>query len=61
MPLDHPEWGRTKAVGNPISLSETPAQPADWAPELGQHTEEVLLAAGYSWEDIERLREGGVI
>jgi formyl-CoA transferase len=28
------------------------------APELGQHTEEVLLELGYSWEDIARLRDG---
>ena len=47
-------------MGNPINLSETPAVPADWPPELGQHTEEVLLAAGYTWDDITRLREAGV-
>lgn len=59
--VDHPQWGAIKAIGNPVNLSETPAQPAAWAPELGQHTEEVLLAAGYTWEDIVRLRESGVI
>jgi formyl-CoA transferase len=31
------------------------------APELGQHTEEVLLEAGYSWEEISRLRGSGAI
>jgi formyl-CoA transferase len=30
-------------------------------PELGQHTEEVLLEAGYSWEEIERLKDAGAI
>jgi crotonobetainyl-CoA:carnitine CoA-transferase CaiB-like acyl-CoA transferase len=30
------------------------------APELGQHTEEVLLEAGLDWEAITRLREDGV-
>ena len=59
--VNHPQWGPIKAVGNPITLSDTPALPADWASELGQHTEEVLLAAGYTWEDIERLREQEVI
>jgi len=58
---NHPQWGPIKAVGSPINLSETPAAPADWAPELGQHTEEVLLAAGYTWEELVRLREAGVI
>ena len=31
------------------------------APELGQHTEEVLQEVGYSWEQIEALREQGVL
>jgi crotonobetainyl-CoA:carnitine CoA-transferase CaiB-like acyl-CoA transferase len=29
------------------------------APETGQHTEEVLLEAGYTWDDITRIREAG--
>jgi len=31
------------------------------SPELGQHTEELLLEAGYSWEAIAELRANGVI
>ena len=27
------------------------------APELGQHTEEVLLSLGYDWKEIERLHD----
>ena len=30
-------------------------------PALGEHTEEVLRAAGYAPEDIERLRREGVV
>jgi crotonobetainyl-CoA:carnitine CoA-transferase CaiB-like acyl-CoA transferase len=30
-------------------------------PELGEHTEEVLLQAGYSWDDITELSEAGAI
>ena len=31
------------------------------APELGQHTEEVLMELlGYTWDDIAKLREKGV-
>ena len=48
-------------VGTPIHLSETPAGPHTCAPELGQHTEEILLDIGYSWEDIESLKNTGVI
>ena len=29
------------------------------SPEAGQHTEEVLLELGYSWDEIGELRERG--
>ena len=38
-----------------------PVSPAARAPELGEHTEEVLLEAGYDWAGIEALRESGAI
>ena len=48
--------------GLPIRLSKTPATMRTLGPELGQHTEELLVdALGYSWEDIGRLKERGVI
>ena len=31
------------------------------APELGQHTEEILLELGYDWEAIGALKEKGAI
>jgi len=32
------------------------------APEVGQHTEEILLeVCGYDWDDINKLRDEGVI
>jgi crotonobetainyl-CoA:carnitine CoA-transferase CaiB-like acyl-CoA transferase len=58
--LDHPELGRIRVVGSPLTLSATPVRPAGPPPELGQHTEEVLLELGYAWEEIEALRDGGV-
>ena len=51
----------TRIVGTPILLSGTPARVGDPAPELGQHTEEVLLGAGYSWEEIIALQDAGAI
>jgi crotonobetainyl-CoA:carnitine CoA-transferase CaiB-like acyl-CoA transferase len=57
--VEHPQWGRITAVGNPVRFSETPARPSGIAPELGQHTEEVLLEAGYTWEEIAALRGEG--
>ena len=31
------------------------------APEFGQHTEEVMLELGYSWDEIAVVREAGAI
>ena len=54
--VDHPNLGGLRTAGIPVQMSGTPADPARPAPELGQHTEEVLLELGYSWEQIEGLK-----
>jgi len=59
--VEHPTNGPTPIVGFPWRFSETPAHAAAAAPELGQHTEEVLLSLGYTWDDIARLRDAGAI
>lgn len=59
--LEHPQVGTVRQVGVPVKLSRTPGAPRSTAPEHGQHTEEVLLAAGYSWEEITQLRERGAL
>lgn len=59
--FNHPARGSEKRVGIPVKLSRTPGAIRSPAPELGQHTEEVLLELGYTWQDIEKLRmEGGI-
>ena len=45
-----------RVVGTPIRMSETPLQPSAIAPDLGQHSEEILKEAGYSAADIEKFR-----
>ena len=57
--VEHPEYGAISVVGNPIRMSVTPTEIAVVAPTLGQHTEEVLLEVGFTWEDIEQLRADG--
>lgn len=60
--IDHPQHGPTAMVGIPIGLSATPGAIRSAAPELGQHTEEVLLdVLGWDWERISGLRERKVI
>jgi crotonobetainyl-CoA:carnitine CoA-transferase CaiB-like acyl-CoA transferase len=61
LPYDHPNYGPIEIMASPVNMSETPATIRMPAPEFSQHTEEVLLEEGYSWEDIERFREEGVI
>lgn len=48
-------------VGPPVLLSDTPLGVAPAAPNLGQHTNEVLAAAGFSAAEIDHLGELGVI
>ncbi|MEE9202296.1 MAG: CoA transferase [Dehalococcoidia bacterium] len=59
--FDHPYFGKVRYPGFPVHFSETPSALRMAAPEFGQHTEEVLLESGYSWEDIAELGEQGVI
>jgi crotonobetainyl-CoA:carnitine CoA-transferase CaiB-like acyl-CoA transferase len=59
--LEHGQHGPLPIVAPPVNLSVTPGTIRHAAPEFGQHTEEVLLEAGYDWEEIEALRTDGVI
>ncbi len=58
---DHPALGKVKLVNFPIQFSKTPAKPKSSAPECGQHTEEVLLENGYTWEQIADLKSQDII
>jgi crotonobetainyl-CoA:carnitine CoA-transferase CaiB-like acyl-CoA transferase len=53
--------GGRRTLGNPIKLSATPPTIRSAPPELGEHTEQVLSALGYSRGDIAGLRERGVV
>ena len=59
--IEHPVAGKTRLLNSPVQFSDTPAKITSAAPQIGVHTEEVLLAAGYTWEDLAKLKEEGVL
>ena len=59
--IDDPKLGKIKQVPFPVKFSETSAEVQSPPPEMGQHTEEVLLAFGYGKEEIEKLKNEKVI
>jgi len=59
---EHETLGKIKVRGLPFELSKTPGKVKPEAPELGQHTEEIMLdVCGYTWEEIGELKEKQVI
>ena len=60
--FEHPQYGKISVMGMPVQLSETPGGVREPAPELGQHTEEILAdVLGYDWDRISELRKLEVI
>ena len=59
--LDDPELGPLHNIGIPVKLSATPGRINRRAPALGEHSEEVLLAAGFSLDEVALLVENGVV
>ena len=59
--VDHPKRGKYLTVGNPIKLSDSPAD-VRRSPMLGEHTEEVLReVVGLNDADIQTARQQGAI
>jgi crotonobetainyl-CoA:carnitine CoA-transferase CaiB-like acyl-CoA transferase len=59
--VDHPNIPGCRIVNSPVEFSDIPSQPHRAAPELGQHTEEVALEMGLSWDEIGRLKASAAL
>jgi crotonobetainyl-CoA:carnitine CoA-transferase CaiB-like acyl-CoA transferase len=59
--VDGPGGQKAKQVGVSIKFSATPGSIRNLAPELGQHTDEVLGELGYGQESIDKWRRDGAI
>src|SRR5438128_5641758 len=58
---EHPEVGRLRLVGQPITFTETPTRDPGPPPTLGQHTDEILCELGYTDAEIAALRARRVL
>ncbi len=59
--VEHSLAGTVHQAGPAFQMSETPLAVQGPSPALGEHNEEVLSSLGYSADDIEALRDSGVI
>jgi crotonobetainyl-CoA:carnitine CoA-transferase CaiB-like acyl-CoA transferase len=58
---EHPALGHLRTLGSPIKMSATPPNVTRRAPQLGEHTDEVLMEAGFSHAEIAVMRASGAI
>ena len=59
--VTHPARGETRLIGQPVTLSRTPASLDTAAPDVGADTDEVLLEFGFNTEEITQFRSSGAV
>jgi 2-methylfumaryl-CoA isomerase len=59
--LDQPDIGSHLASATPLDFSQVARLPAQPAPRLGQHTDEILTELGLSDAEIAKLHDDGVV
>ena len=59
--VEHPVLGSLRDFGAPFKLPESPGGPSRAAPQLGQHTNEILGALGLNDAELSELSRDGIV
>jgi crotonobetainyl-CoA:carnitine CoA-transferase CaiB-like acyl-CoA transferase len=59
--VEHPGHGPVSMLGSALHIDDSPLPVRRPAPELGEHTTEVLRELGLSAAEIAQLRDRGVV
>jgi formyl-CoA transferase len=59
--LEHPELGRISTVNNPINVDRVQKEKPSIAPEIGQHSGEILASLGYDETQIADMLRRGIV
>lgn len=59
--FEHPGVGRYRGMAHPVRFGDGPPTAPFAAPQLGQHSREILAGLGYADEEIERLCGAGAV
>lgn len=61
--MEHPRLGALRNIRSPITMSDAPVEthPRRLAPEIGQHTQEILQELGIEAERIAALKAAKIV
>ena len=60
-PVTHPAVGEIRVIGEPVTLSRTPAGVDTASPDAGEHNGEILAELGYDDAEVAALRAAGAL
>jgi crotonobetainyl-CoA:carnitine CoA-transferase CaiB-like acyl-CoA transferase len=59
--LQRDDGPTVRVASSGLIADDEPVRVRRVAPHHGEHTEEVLLESGYTWDEITRLRDDGIV